>query len=258
MLLTIEGTDVRVVGAIHLLPSEEGTLPSAYLDAVDSSDELIFESDILNPVFPEIARLHGEALAELISPDLYVRASGLWAQLGIAESIDQFKPWFVALRIGMAIQISAGADLGNGVDRQLALRAQESGKPRFVLEGIEVLNYFDRAPTEEVSGFLDFVVSDPQASVSRFHLLVRAWKESNFDLIDEAFAPLVQRFPVTHSRLISVRNRSWLPSFLKAISEHRRALFVVGCAHLRHGPDSLARLLSQRGFTLRALSVESS
>lgn len=252
MLLTIDGTKVRVIGSIHLLPSDQASLPQSYLEAVNSSDELIFESDVPNPAFPEIALLHGGVLADLISADLHARASELWSQLGITESMDQFKPWFVALRIGMAIQISAGADLGKGVDRQLALRAQELGKRRFVLEGIEVLNFFDRAPAEEANGFLDFVVSDPQASISRFNLLVRAWKGSDFDLIDEAFAPLVQRFPITHSRLISACNRSWLPSFLKAISERRRALFVVGCGHLRHGPDSLENLLAQRGFSLRS------
>jgi len=254
VLFEVEGADVKIIGAIHFLPAMNSSLPASYMSAIASSDEVVFESDVENPKFPEIARLQGSSLASYIPSGLYARASILWTSLGIPDSIDLFKPWFVALRISMAIQISTGADVNRGVDRQLAQHARELGKPRFVLEGIEVLEYFDQAPAAEVVRFLDFIVSDPKAIITRFQLLVRAWRESDFTLLDEVFLPFVQNFPVTHTRLLSGRNRAWLPSFLKAISENRNTVFVIGCAHIKHGEDCCENLLRQQRFVLRQVA----
>lgn len=254
MLFEVEGTDVKIIGAIHFLPATNSSLPASYMSAIASSDEVVFESDVENPKFPEIARLHGSSLASHIPSGLYARASILWTSLHIDESMDLFKPWFVALRLSTAIQISAGADVSRGVDRQLAQHARELGKPRFVLEGIEALEYLDQAPPAEVVRLLDSIVSDPKAVITRFELLVRAWRQSDFTLLDEVFLPFVQHFPVTHTRLLSDRNRAWLPSFLKAVSEKRNAVFVIGCAHIKHGENCCENLLRQQSLVLRQVA----
>jgi uncharacterized protein YbaP (TraB family) len=252
-------SSIYLLGSIHYLGKEHFPLRQSILDALDNSKKLVLEID-LNSASPETAQRvtlekalyrDGTTLAQNIDPETYRLAAERAASLGLdMKVLSQMKPWFVGLTM-MAFKLrQLGLDANLGVDRELAERAKQSGKPTGGLESIEFqLDLLDRLPKREQEMMLRESIVELERLDQNINEIVQAWLGGDGAAIERLLLAGMREYPELHQKLIVDRNRRWLPDIEKLIAQGGDAMVVVGAAHLV-GQDGLIEMLKSRSYTM--------
>ncbi len=252
-----------LLGSVHLLPQASAQWPAEIADAYDHADGVIFEADIGQLSSPQT----GLALLAAAKSSKGLRSeidAATYAQLGqklIQDSLppalcDAYKAWFCALSIEIAEYKKAGFSGDYGLDRQIYEAAMTDGKPVHGLETVtQQVSLFVDMPEALSRQFLSAELADGEGLESPA-AVYRAWKNNDVDALAANAAKLKASFPRVYARLLSDRNRAWLPRLKPWLDGDRPQLIVVGAAHLV-GPDGLVAQLSARGYrVLPYLSAE--
>jgi uncharacterized protein YbaP (TraB family) len=251
MIYRIRGTNVYLIGTIHLVPNGAILPIGPQRLIVEQAAEVVFESDLDHPPVPDCHVLENGSLSDLLGRDLFERVRFLAESAGFEQPLDRLKPWYVGMMLGIHLPLSSGATLV-GVDRQLWDHAIACGKAKFVLEGVEFFRAVDQAPVAETVAALDYLASNPNEPTKQLDAIFQAWRRADLKALDTAFALTARMMPTIYRVLFRDRNRMWIGSLLKAIQLQRRCAFVVGCGHIAHGDYSLEKLLHGNGYLLEA------
>ena len=246
------GTEVFLVGTIHLVPAAIKLSFDKQRSLVGGVDEVIFESDLAHVPLPDCHMIESGTLADIIGKDLYDRVVALAVNSGYEEQVGRFKPWYLGMALTVHLQVRSGA-LPGGVDRNLWDYAKSNGKAMFVLEGAEIYRGIDAAPISESINALQSLVDHPREPVDQLRVICQAWLDSDHIALDAAFSKMATIMPTVYRYLFKDRNRLWIEAVMQAIRHKRRAVFVVGCGHIAHGGASMERLLQDRGFALEPI-----
>lgn len=249
----ILGTNVFLIGTIHIIPSGTTLSLNTQERLVSSADEVIFESDLENVPLPECHIIESGTLIDIVGKKLYDQVVTIAGSVEFKEPIDQLKPWYLGLTLGVYLQLRSGATFG-GVDRHLWDFAKSMEKKRFILDGIEFFRKIDSAPINESINGLQYLVDQPEEPVNQLKSIFNAWKNLDHFGLDKAFIPLARIMPTIYRYLFNERNRLWINSIIKAVSEKRNATFVVGSGHIAHGSDSLRNLLHKNSFEIEQVN----
>ena len=242
-----------LLGSVHLLPDGADELPAGIEDAYDAVDGLVFETDIGAIAQPQVqvallaAGRSASGLKSEIGEKMYARVLGRAAQLGMPAGVcDPFKAWFCALTLEVFAYRKAGFTGDSGVDRRLYRWAREDGKSIAWFESpAEHLGLFTGMDETLSREFLaaaldeDPVGDDPRA-------LLRAWRENDVAAVEKLTGELRRRYPRVYARLLSERNRRWLPKLLGILDGASPQMVVVGAAHWV-GRDGLLAQLARHG-----------
>ena len=79
---------------------------------------------------------------------------------------------------------------------------------------------------------------------AEFEQLVRAWASGQEKQLDNLLLQSFKEYPDVYAKLISERNRNWLPKIESHLQGGNKTLVVVGAAHLV-GRDGVVELLKQ-------------
>jgi uncharacterized protein len=252
-------SSIFLLGSIHYLRKEHFPLKPSILEALDESRRLVLEID-LDSLSPETTRTvtlqkalyrDGMTLAQNIDPETYRLAGERAAQLGLdMKVLSPMKPWFVALTMTAFKLRQLGLDANLGVDRQLAERAKQSGKPIGGLETFEFqIAIFDRLSKHEQEMMLRETVAELERLDHNIARIVHAWLNGDGDALEKLMLTGMREYPGLYQKLIVERNRRWLPEIEKIIAGGGNAMVVVGAGHLV-GQDGVVELLRRRGYTL--------
>ena len=87
----------------------------------------------------------------------------------------------------------------------------------------------------------------------QFEILVQAWRKGDAEKIDELMAEDIKASqPKLYKKLITDRNRNWLP-LIEAGQKRLQTRFVlVGVGHLV-GPDGIIETLKKKGYKVEKL-----
>ena len=156
--------------------------------------------------------------------------------------------WAAAL---MLAQVSSTGSPRNGVDRALLL---EFPSHRVVeLEGtLAQLSIFDRLAQEDQDELLAGIIDEYRTVSADPGRLRRAWLSGDEDALIEATQNGIMSDPELYEALLADRNRDWIGELAPLLKEGRAPLIAVGTAHLV-GPDGLATLLEQQGYSVTRL-----
>jgi len=254
------GTEVFLLGSIHALPEEAYPLAAEIDEAFASAQTVFFEVDM-----EDTAGLGGRMMAagalppdtrlgDVLEPetrrllDVYLNESGL--SFGAFEAM---KPWMAALSLTSIELMKAGFSVDAGLDLHLAQRAHKAGKD---IEAFETADYqislFSDMDEDESRAFLRYALKDMESVVAQLGDLTRAWKNGDVPTLSALLTEAFSDEPELFERLVTVRNRAWLPRIEGLLKGDDTAMVVVGALHLV-GPGGLIEMLKNQGYRVEQL-----
>jgi len=257
-----KGGAVYLVGSVHLLSSDFYPLPPSLDAAYKDSDLLLEEVDMAELTDPvsQMALLSkgmlpsSTPLDTVISPATYALLTKRAEALGVpAAPFKMLKPWMAALTLVQLEWQQAGFDPQLGLDKHFYDRAKADGK---TTQGLETSEYqvsrLDGLSMEQQERLLAESVKELDEERANMKKLVDGWRAGDVAAVERIVLSELKAEPALYQRLLVERNRNWLPKIEALFARPRRALVVVGAAHLV-GPDGLIAALKAKGYTVEQL-----
>ena len=249
---------VYLAGSVHLLPAQESTLPPAFNRAYADYARLVMELDLgtLDPLAAaEWLTEHGalppgSSLRAVLGDQRYGRVNAAAMDLGLpAEVLDRQAPWVVAIELADLEYVHLGFDPQQGVEEQLAHRAQADGKPTAGLETLDAeLAGLAALPREDQLRLIDQTLDELKDSPEEMREVLSAWRQGDAAKLATLLSHEYRAFPALYRPLVTVRNQSWLPQIEQFLKGNGNTLIVVGTLHLV-GDGGLLELLRKDGYT---------
>jgi len=140
-----------------------------------------------------------------------------------------------------------------GVDLHYFDRAKAAGKRRLALESIDFqVGLFANLSREEDAEFLQYTLDELDTLIPTVDHLMAHWRSGHVAEVEALLTDAYREFPDLFRRLVSDRNRSWLPQIEALLAGDGSAMVVVGALHLV-GEQGLVEQLRQRGFAVEQL-----
>jgi uncharacterized protein len=246
-----------ILGSIHLLKKETYPLKKSIEDAFEQTKKLVLEIDLggANPekiqqlMLQKSISTDGTALHQNVSNETYEAVAERAKELGIdIRVLSPFKPWVVAMTMAAIKLQQLGFDPRLGIDRHLAERAKQTGRPTVGLETAEFqLDLFDRFSAKEQELLLRQSMDEMDYVERNVTAIVQAWKSGDVGTVEKYLLVGMRDYPEIHRKVIDDRNQRWLPQIENLLSRGENALIVVGAAHLV-GKNGIIELLKDRGY----------
>ena len=264
-----EGSDVVVVGTLHIPDARFDPIVETLTPEIAGSDLLILEATReaeaemaqMAATNPELFFLtSGPSLIDLLEPAEWDQLSAELAQRGIPGVVAaKFQPWYASLVMAVPMCALTAMQAGEtGLDRRLETVAEAAGIEVASLEGLEaVLSAFTGETIEDQLEGLRITLGtqDPEnANTSTlvelyFEEQTRAsWEVSRVLIEREGIEDGLQMFDEIEQSLLIDRNVTWEP-VMNGLIEGKDAVLAVGAAHLS-GETGVLRALERAGYTV--------
>jgi uncharacterized protein YbaP (TraB family) len=252
-----DGAAVYLLGSVHALKEDAYPLPAVIDAAFDQSAVVVFEIDLDEMTDAALQMMtlgslaEGQTLEEVIGPDLWSEFSEKMSASGMPPSMFQFmKPWMAALTLASLEMERAGYSPSAGVDTHFSDRAKEAGKERMALESVDfqVGLFADLTPDESLA-FFEYTVADMETMIPVLDELAAKWRVGDAGFVQTMMGDEFEDYPDLYEKLISGRNRNWMPAIEGLLAGNRDAMVVVGSMHLV-GKDGIIEMLRQKGYTV--------
>jgi uncharacterized protein len=245
-------------GSIHALHSADYPLPAEYNRAFDASTRLTFEVDrkALLDSSKGLTKAGqyppGDSLKNHVDPRTYAYLRRLFGLLKVPEeNIAKFRPWYLALLLQAPSLHGMSENLG--VEEFLMKRAQTNSKPVSGLESTrDHMEIFAGLNDRQSEAMLLLMFIPEEKGSSQGARLIDAWRHGDADAETRMFMDGFRDFPSLAERLLSARNRNWIPKIESYLRSSQTYFVVVGAAHMG-GPEGLLALLRGRGYKIEKL-----
>ncbi len=254
---TVRDADSTIVlfGSVHLLPDGLDWRPPALDAALETADDLWFET----PTEGGEGRLAtralgllpvGESLSVKLSAEGRARLEKASAALGLSPAaIDGLRPWLADITLSVAALVRDGARVEAGVEAVLA-DAAPIAERRYFETPWEQIAFLADAPEADQLASLEETLRQLEEDPELFARLVRSWLAGDQAAIEAlGVAPLRSLSPALYERLLAGRNRRWTALILERLAGSGTTVIVVGAGHLT-GPDGVPALLRARGVAV--------
>jgi uncharacterized protein YbaP (TraB family) len=243
-------------GSAHALRSSDYPLPAPYNRAFDASSRLIFESD---PKSMEAASKglikagqypKGDSLKNHVDPRTYSYVRRFFALLNVPEQkFNTYRPWL----IGLMLESPPTANYELGVEQFLKRRALTNHKPIAGLESVQehMAPFVGLNDREGEALLLIHFINMGRANPGGGNIL-DSWRRGDADALSRTMRVAFQDFPAFGDRIITARNRMWIPKIEEFIKSGQIYFVVAGAGHMG-GSEGVVALLRARGYTVDQL-----
>lgn len=249
-------------GSCHLLRETDFPLPPEFDRAYKASDMVVFETDIsklqdpslLQKVMTKAMYADGSTVDKHLSARTYGELSAYCEANGIPlDAFRQFKPSMLMMTLTITELMKLGVTQ-QGVDQFLYGRSNRDKK---IVEGLETVdeqfNYVISMADGNEDEFVSYSLREMKSVKQKYEILVNAWRTGDAVKLDDLMiADLKSQQPKLYKRLITDRNRNWLPLIDAYQKTPRTRFIVVGVAHLV-GPDGIIESLRKKGYKVDKL-----
>lgn len=253
---------VYILGSVHLLKKENYPLKPAIEFAFEQANKLVLEVDLNGPGQENLAQSllkkgmspDGKTLEESVTPETYQLAEKRAREMGIEiQAFSRLKPWLVALTISTAKLQSLGFDPNYGIDKYFSDKARKAKKETLGLETVEYqINLFDGMPSSVQEMLLRQTLKDLDVMEKEVTRIIRSWTTGDIETAEKILLESFREYPDIYQRLISDRNRMWLPQIEELLKGKEDCLVIVGAGHLV-GQGGVIELLRARGYSVEQL-----
>jgi uncharacterized protein YbaP (TraB family) len=253
---------VYLLGSVHLLKQDAYPLDKSIEKAYEDSPRLFFEINFDEVDEQKLQQLmvakgsyrDGRTLKDDLSRRTYELTKKRLADQGLnIEQFERLKPWLLAMTIEVSELQRLGFDQNRGVDKYFYEKAKKDGKK---IDGFETAEYqlnllgdmpagMQEAQLLQTMQELDDVQEDVGA-------IIDAWKSGNAEALDTVLHKSSRDHPDVYQRLITDRNKNWLPGIEALIGRKENAMIIVGAAHLV-GEGGILAALKQKGYQVEQL-----
>jgi uncharacterized protein len=250
---------IYLLGSVHLLSPDAAKLPATVDSAFAKSKVVAFETS-LDTVQMRAQELLGRAqykngatLRSSLSAPTLAHVDSMLRGYGLSlDQVNAFKPWFVSLIMSQLVMQKANFKADLGVDMQLNARAKSVGKSVIGLEPVDFqLGLFDTIAPEDQEKML-MQAEGPDSTMHQLMFIKDAWLEGNTGKLDSLLNSRMGRSASLFAKLVTDRNKSWIPKIEQLANGKDDALVVVGAAHLV-GKEGVLELLRAKGYTIEQM-----
>jgi uncharacterized protein YbaP (TraB family) len=248
---------VYLMGSVHVLKSTDAGLPDVVETAYRDAETIIQELDPFATAaqMGAVAALalqtlpEGQTLAGVLGSALHERLQEESVSLQINTGfLARKQPWYVALLVLQARLAQGGFSSADGVDYQIALRAQRDSKPLRGLEtAVEQLAVFAGMSMEKQREFLRGML-DEKDMASDLEEITAAWRRGDLAKLEALLRSGVEQSPEFFKALTTDRNLRWLPQIEAMLADPRDDYLVVTGALHMVGEEGLVELLRRKGY----------
>ncbi|BFM51393.1 TraB/GumN family protein [Marinomonas sp. THO17] len=242
-----------------MLSPEDYPLPSAYDQAYQSADVVVFETNLnaLNQgrfqrqlqsvmMLPNDDKLH-----QYLDKITFMRLSDYLARHQIPYSrVENFTP--AALSFFLTLQaLNEFGMTQEGVDLHFAKKAQQDGKTQLWLETpeeqIALLNSLNHIGANTI---IHYTLDDINDLPSTMTKIKKSWRSGKLEALNEnEIMEFKTDYPDVYYALLTQRNAQWAPQIKQMLNTPQIEFIMVGALHLA-GPDSVLRTLSEQGYRI--------
>jgi uncharacterized protein YbaP (TraB family) len=253
-------TQVFLLGSLHVLKSSAYPLAAEIDRAYASSQRIVFETNLGAMMEPAIqARMielgvypEGQNLFQNISETTRKNLEKKLQELGMPlDYFSRFKPWFLAVSLATLELQRLGFNPLYGVDLHFYTKAKADEKELAYLESVEYqLNLLGKMNAQDQKSFLAQTLKDLDISAQLADDMMTAWQHGEADDLYELLFESFEDHPGIEDRLLTRRNKDWLPQIEKMLKTPKITMVIVGAGHLI-GPEGLVELLKQKGYKIK-------
>ena len=247
------GETLFLGGSVHALRNADYPLPAPYNRALDASSRLVFETDPAGIKAASKGLLKagqypkGDNLKNHVDPRTYNYVRRFFALQDVPEQkFNSYRPWMIA----MILEAPPTENAELGVEQFLTRRAQTNHKPITGLESVqEHMSPFAGLSDRQGEALLLIHFINMGQDSSGVGKMLDSWRHGDADALVRSMRDAFQEFPAFMDRIITARNRRWIPKiegFLKSGQTH----FVVAGAGHMGGSEGVVALLRARGYTV--------
>lgn len=214
-----------LAGSVHALRGRDYPLPPEYDQAFQASAILAFETDLNQmgktngfPLSKAAFLPKGTTLRDHLDPRVYAYILKVIARVhgstAPEKKLEHLKPWAVAWLLQSPGGLE-GVSGGEGVEAYLIHKARQANKPTVGLvpldEHIAVFGGMNDADSQTYL-LLRFIQLDQESKA--YQRVVSDWKRGDIAGIDRSVQEDYRDAEGVHRRLITDRNRRWVPEIL--------------------------------------------
>lgn len=263
-LWRVQGTSnvVYLLGSVHLLKPSDYPLAQPIEAAFNNAQIAVFETDIGELEQPKtqlkmMAKSQlpaGETLAGQLSPAVYASFTNQVVKDGLMpELFERFKPFLAATTLEVFELQKLGLDPAYGVDLYFFHRARKEGKQIIPLETLDFqISLVTGFSKQEGELLMKGTLKEIDNTRKLFSQMVSDWKTGNADRLGELLNKGMSESPAIFKRLVTDRNRRWVPKIEKLLRGNRTAIVIVGAGHLV-GKEGVVALLKKDGWKVTQL-----
>lgn len=250
---------VYLGGTLHILSPEDYPLPSAYDEAYEASDTVVFETDLgalnsaefLRQTLALMMYQDERTIKDVLSEQTYQQLSDYLASRNIPiEQVSKMKPAMLGISLSMLEMQRVGLT-SQGVDNFFYTRAKEDGKqiewfetPKEQLEIIASLGDGDE------DAYIKYSLDELNTMTDLLGPLKTYWREGNMKgLYDVSMLDFRTDYPDVYDQVLTQRNLNWLPQIRQYLSSEQTEFVLVGTMHMA-GKEGVIALLEKAGFTV--------
>jgi len=249
-------------GTCHLLREADYPLPTEFEKAYKAAEMVVFETDIARLNDPATQQkllakamyADGSTLERHLSPKVYAELKAYCEANGIPlQAFSQLKPSLLMVTLTV-MELSKLGVSQRGVDQYFHEKAVRDKKGVEGLESVdEQINYVVSMADGSENEFVSRSLEEMKDLKEEFDLLLQAWRTGDSVKLDELMvAEMKMRHPVLYGKLITARNRNWLPLIEGYQKTPKTEFILVGAAHLV-GADGILAALKKKGYTVEQL-----
>ena len=250
---------VFLLGSLHVLKSEAYPLAAEIDRAYALSQRLVFETDLEAMMAPAIQTKmmelgvypEGQDLFQNISEHTRIKLEKRLKALGLPPAhVSRFKPWFLAVTLTTLELQRMGFNPLYGVDIHFYNKARADEKELGYLESVDYqLNLLGNMNARDQKSFLSQTLEDLDNAAQLADNMVAAWQRGDADKLHTLLFKSFEGHPGIEDRLLTRRNKEWLPKIEAMLREPQNTLVIVGAGHLI-GPEGIAQLLKRKGYEI--------
>ena len=257
-----ETNTVYLLGSLHMLkpahyPLSE-SIVTAFADARHIATEVNIDSMLAPNVITTMAMkamyTDGTSLQQNVSENTFLQTQNIVQEFGLdMQRLSPFRPWFVALSIlGLKLQ-QLGFNPEHGIDRHLFMNAKKEKKGLHALESVDFqIGILASLSEEQQEMMLLQTLRDLKIVEEFFDDIYTAWHGGDAEKLDGLLLESFKEFPAVYSKLITDRNRNWIPHIERYLLQDENYMVIVGAGHLV-GEDSVVEMLRTKGYTVEQL-----
>lgn len=252
---------VYLLGSLHLLKQTHYPLSPVIESAFQEAQTVIVEADLDSLNMPETQLMAGikamyqsGSLRESISENTYRLVRVKADELGInIQQLNPFKPWFCALTLVAVKLQQLGFQQQYGIDRYFFDKAKQAGKRIGSLEAVgEQIDFLASLPSKSQEDLLLQALKDMEIVEQFFDEMYTAWSQGDTGKLGSLMTKSFEGYPVLYERLLTARNKNWVPQIEQFLRESGTYFVIVGAGHLA-GDNSVIDMLRQKGYKVEQM-----
>lgn len=250
---------VYLLGSVHFLKESDYPLPPVIENAFSNSAVAVFETDMgklqdmdtqtrlmKNAQLPE-----GQTLKQVLSTNTYAAFRRRLEDMGLGTMLfEHLKPALAAMTLEVFAMQKIGLDPNYGLDLHFFQLCKKTGKKIVPLETVDFqIDLITNFTPEEGELIMKTELEDIDTTEKLLGQMLEAWRTGDSAALQKLLNHAMGDAPAIFKRLVTDRNRNWVPKIEEWSRSDQSVIVIVGAGHLV-GPEGVVELLRKKGLSV--------